>query len=610
MRTKTAEEASRSVAPQAASRTDAVLLALSALLPAVVAAAHLGNGADAARDEGVVRVLGLGWTGGWRTLDAVVSGLFMVLPIGTRAARAELAAAAVCGVAGAAAYVIARRLSAACATAPRLGPVVAAMASLTATLSAAWQLEATSVAGATLGAVLVLLPAALIVGDHARITRLPLAALVVGLACSYEPLVGAGALAGVLPFVLGPKGRASADERLPPRMRGTVFKTAAAFVLGLVPLAWAFLRRTSMLALPGAPLDLQAEGGTPRLGGLVGFLRAEIGWIGLALVLSGVGLALATKRARPFAAALVGIAAVGVLARVLRAPFGPAQFAAPVLAGIVAAWAFAGVAMQAIVRAVARAPVPLASASAAMVVVLELTFPVLSADDALQRLDARGRSAEAIWVDAALGPLPPHPVLLLRDERLLARFLAARATGEMRGDVTIVPLSELASPLASRALALEPRLLPLWRDLLLLNGPDEFALSSLAAARPLAVPFDPRWERALARHLLPAGLVGLFEPEPRGASDRQRVLVAFAAYRDRLAGALDPVRDPELAQMTREMLFARALTLAAIGERELATGTLDEARRYGPTDRRIDELARRLAAPARGPVDVRDLLPP
>ena len=71
--------------------THALMLGASALLPAVVAALHVGNVADAAHDEGIVRTLGLGWTGVWRGADALVAALFLVLPLGTRAARVAFA---------------------------------------------------------------------------------------------------------------------------------------------------------------------------------------------------------------------------------------------------------------------------------------------------------------------------------------------------------------------------------------------------------------------------------------------------------------------------------------------------------------------------------------
>jgi hypothetical protein len=583
------------------------MLALSGLVPAAVAAAHAGNVAHAARDAGVVRALGLGWTGAWHTLDAITSAFFLVVPFGTRAARAELAVAAVCGLAGVLGYLIARRLLAACATAPRFGSLVAAVASLTATLSPPWQIEATAVAGSTLGAALILLPLTIVLEEVGTgFERIPLAAFAVGLACSYEPLAGAAAIVAIgIWWVASPRVRGDAGTRWTPIV---LAKTVGALAVGLVPLAAGFLGRASTLALPAwAPPVLESSREHTAAASALSFVRMDVGWVGSALMVGGVGIGFAAKRSRPLAFALAAVIAVALAARALGTPCGPTHYGAPVLAGLLAAWGLAAVTMQAIVRAIAEARVPLASTSAALVVVLEVTFPVLALDDALARVEARGASAAAIWDDVALGPLPPRPVLLLSDPRLLTRLLAARATGELRGDAAIIPLADLGGALATRELAREPGLVPLWRDLLLLNAPDEFALSSLAAARPLALPFNPGWDHALARHLLPAGLVALFEPEPRGASDRQRALAAFAGDHARLLAALDPSHDPELSAQSFDLIFARALVFSAMGEREAAGAALDECRRLAPTAHRVDELGRRLAAPTRGPVETRDL---
>jgi hypothetical protein len=91
------------------------MLAVSVLLPACFAAAHAPNVADAAHDEGTVRALGLAWTGAWRALDAPFSGLFVWLPLGTRALRASLASAAACGASGGVLFLLGQALLAACA---------------------------------------------------------------------------------------------------------------------------------------------------------------------------------------------------------------------------------------------------------------------------------------------------------------------------------------------------------------------------------------------------------------------------------------------------------------------------------------------------------------
>src|SRR5579883_2387608 len=149
-------------APAPGARTHALMLAVSSLVPALAAAAHVVAVADAAHDDGVIRAVGLGWTGAWRALDAVLASVLVALPLGTRALRAGLASALLVGAACALLYVLARRLLAACAFAPRFGAAVACLATLATGLSAPWQLEGASPGGSVLGALLALAPLALL----------------------------------------------------------------------------------------------------------------------------------------------------------------------------------------------------------------------------------------------------------------------------------------------------------------------------------------------------------------------------------------------------------------------------------------------------------------
>ncbi|HWL86231.1 MAG TPA: hypothetical protein VNO21_10535, partial [Polyangiaceae bacterium] len=98
------------------------MLSLAAVLPALVALLHAENVADAAHDGAVIRAVGLGWDGPWRTLDAWVAAPFLTLPVGTEVFRAAMASAVVCGLAGGVAYAVTRALLASCAASPRLGP--------------------------------------------------------------------------------------------------------------------------------------------------------------------------------------------------------------------------------------------------------------------------------------------------------------------------------------------------------------------------------------------------------------------------------------------------------------------------------------------------------
>jgi hypothetical protein len=581
------------------------MAALAALVPACLAAAHLGNVADAAHDRGVARAMGLG-AQPWRGLDAIVAGVFAAVPLGTRVARAELGEAMVAAMAGAALFLVAWRFAAASADSPRLGALTAAIATFAAVGAPAWQMEAGSVAGSTTGALLVLLPLAALAraDEEGAPPRWREGAFALGLALGYEPLVGATALAGCAALVaVGANARRGAVAA----WRSEAKVLAACLAAGLAPLLLA-TARTRIAGIPlGAALgDAWAgERGASLTGSPAPFLRAELGVVLGALAIGGAVLAVLVPRARALGAALLAVVVAGFASGWAGAPLGPTRFGAPVLAATAAACALASVAMQAIVRAIAEAKVPLARASAAMVLVLELAIPVDSADEALLRTLPRARGAAALWDDLAWGELPPRTVVLLSDPRLARRAAAAQATGSLRGDVVVVP-AQTRGAVAARVLSQDAALVPLWRDLELAGSPSEASLSSLASVRPLAMAFEPRWGKALGRHLVPVALLDRFEPEPRGASDRKKALDLFAPKRERLARAAS--KDPELAEAAAYLLRARALDVAAGGDRDLVARTIDDLHAFAPDDPVGAAIVARLVL-GKAAVKVEDLRP-
>jgi hypothetical protein len=172
-------------------------------------------------------------------------------------------------------------------------------------------------------------------------------------------------------------------------------------------------------------------------------------------------------------------------------------------------------------------------------------------------------------------------VVLVTDARLAARAAAARASGSLRGDLAVVPTFARGAP-ASRVLASDAALVPLWRDLELAGLPSEASLSSLASARPVVMAYEPRWGRVLGKHLVPVALLDRFEPEPRGTSDRRRALEAFARGRERLARVA--AKDPELAAAAAYLLRARALDVAASGDRDLVGRAVEDLHAFSPED--------------------------
>jgi hypothetical protein len=228
-----------------------------------------------------------------------------------------------------------------------------------------------------------------------------------------------------------------------------------------------------------------------------------------------------------------------------------------------------------------------------------------SADEALLRTLPRASGAAALWDDLAWGELPARTVVLVTDARLGRRAAAAQATGALRGDVAVVP-AQTRGVAASHVLAEDAALVPLWRDLALAGSPSEASLSSLASVRPLAMAYEPRWGRALGRHLVPVALLDRFEPEPRGASDRRKALDLFAPKRVHLAQAA--AKDPELAQAAAYLLRARALDVAASGDRDLVGPAVDDLDAFAPNDPVGAAILARVA-PGKAGSKVDDLTP-
>ncbi|MGH7294210.1 MAG: hypothetical protein ACRELB_04725, partial [Polyangiaceae bacterium] len=241
----------------------------------------------------------------------------------------------------------------------------------------------------------------------------------------------------------------------------------------------------------------------------------------------------------------------------------------------------------------------------AMVLLLELVLPVDSADEALVRTLPRAAGASALWDDLAWGTLPPRAVVLLSEPRIGRRAAAAFAEGSLRGDVAVLPAYVRGAAL-DRELVKDPALIPLWRDLELQGSPSEAALSSLASARPLVSAYEPRWGRALGKHLVPLALLDRFEPEPRGASDRRKALEAFAPRRERLARVAG--KDPELAQAAAYLLRARALDVAASGDRDLVGRAVEDLHAFAPEDPVGTAIVARLVL-GHGSAKVDDLRP-
>jgi hypothetical protein len=171
---------------------------------------------------------------------------------------------------------------------------------------------------------------------------------------------------------------------------------------------------------------------------------------------------------------------------------------------------------------------------------------------------------------------------------------------------TVLDRSGLAQPLLRR----EPELVALVRETAMNGSPGEYALSTLADARPLYVELDPRWDRRLYDQLVPGSLWLGVAPHALGRSDRR---AALEGGRDSFRRIVRIAQDPQhLDPATLAVLAARAreqaLVLAALGDRKMLSGLLDELESIDPRNDFSKKLRSRLAKRKRGSVDVTGLL--
>lgn len=571
-----------------------VVRALDFLVPAapfVAATLHMRPTSDATHDEAIVRVLGLGSTGIWRGLDALVALPALALPWSTRLHRAEMTSALGAALAAAILYRLTRDLLQRCAVTTWLGPFVAAITTWAAVLGVAWQTEAVSPGGSTWGALLPFVFVLLLAEERVQNTSFAIGGLAIGLALSYEPLAGVAALVAAAAHL--------AVSRTKPSPRALLFAGGAAVVGVAAPIAFEASRRnlsTFALPVPSWTSGFLGTGEGPSRGDLVGFAHAELGWVALFAAAAGVVLAVIVPRARPTAMAMVAMTLVLAAAVLVGAPAGPDRYVATSLGFVAAAFVLAAVGMQAAVRAVARANVPFAQASAAMIVVLELTFPAIAMDESSLRAIDRKNRLGARWDDEALAGLPSGALVVPFDARVTLHLLAARAAETLRPDLTVLGFADVGGPAMLSALANDPKLAPVVRDLALTGAATELSLATLADARPLYVQYDPRWDKSLARHLVPGGVFDVFLPEPHGMTDRKRALDAFLPLRQKLEKDVATPRDPETTAITASLLRSRLDALAAIDEKEVLPRAIDDVRAFAPEDPTANRLVVKLVA--------------
>jgi hypothetical protein len=355
-------------------------------------------------------------------------------------------------------------------------------------------------------------------------------------------------------------------------------------------------------------VDAAAE----RTGALVSWLR-DVGIVSLGLAAIGAGWALIRRPTRWLAAPLVALVAADLAFPAARTALITADPLAPVRLLAVAALAIlAALGVHTLALGLGRSPLPMARQAAALLVVFDFTLVLITGEDSSYVADRRTQSAADIWTDEAIGNLPHRSLLLVRDPAVAWRLWAARHVRGERPDLVVVPMPLLArGSVAADLLRDEPALAPLVRDLVITGRPSEYALSTLADARPLYVELDPSWDPRLMNHLVPRPLWLGFAPAAVGRSDRSLALERGHRAFERALAAAKTAEYRE--QATLSILSSRAreqaVVLAKLGDRDAARELISGLREIDPDDAVAVEISARMQASRRGGVDVAGLIP-
>jgi hypothetical protein len=563
-------------------------------------------------DLPVVRALGLVPAGTEGRVTTVLVELASLVPLGGRWLRASWVGAFALALCAYLIYVLGRRVLERATDTPRLTPALALAAALTATLAQSFQLEGTVAGGAPLATALVL--AGLLLGFEALRRKDARLSVALG-ALTALTLSEAHAAALLLVAALVVQG--GAHWALPRVRTLAAFFGGFAVILGLsfVPLLIRPLAAHSGLdfghGLDASSLALVDASGA-RTTALASWL-ADVGVISFGLAVGGLTLGLLRKSTRgsvaPLLAFVLGdlaipVSRVGVLT--------PDALGALRLLAIVTLAVSAALAVQASAVALTRARIPFAEPASVLLVVFDFTLVFVGAEDSAFAADRRGEAAAQVWTDEALASVPPGGLLLLRSEAVAWRLLAARVVRGQRPDLVVVPMPLLErGNVRARLLASEPALAPLIREVALSGRPSEYALSTLADARPLFIEFDPELDHAQLEHLIPEPFFMRFAPEPLGRSDRVAgLLEGLDEFREVIA---ETERDGARDAATRSVLLAethgQALVAAALGDRKNVEAALATVRELDPEDVLARELTAQLKAKPRGELSLAQLLP-
>jgi hypothetical protein len=533
-----------------------------------------------------------------------------LIPLGGRLMRAAWVSGLALGVSALALYVIARRLLDANAWTPTLTPALALAGALLAALSPSWQLEGVAVGGASVASAVVLL--ALLPGQTAPAhdARLWLIrGTLVGLACGESYVAG-------LVLVAALAARVGVLREELPRRFVLLFLAGVLSTVSLCALHW-------LLGPPDETgwfgLISETRTGPASFAALhTGRPSPPIAWLDevgvFAAVLAGGGAlwGLLRTATRGLLVPLV----VLVLADAVFPVRGSNELAVDPLTplrllAIASLAVAASLGVHTVSLALRKARLPLAESASVLLVVLFATMVLVTCEDAGVLTKRHDRLAAEAWTDEALAALPARSLLLVRTPALFWRLWAARAVRGERPDLVLAPVPVLGkSGLARPLLRREPELSALVRETAMNGSTSEYALSSLADARPLYVELDPSWDRRLFEQLVPGTLWLGFAPHALGRSDRKAALEGGReSFRRVVTVAQDPLRpDPATLAVLVARAREQALVLAALGDRKILSGVLSELDTMDPGSRFSKEMRGRLGRSARGGIDIGGLI--
>lgn len=547
-------------------------------------------------DLPVVRSLGLVPSGTEGLISTALTQLLALMPLGGRLLRAGWVSALGLALAGAIAFRLIHRALTLSLPTPRLSPLLALAATMTAVLAPNWQLEGTLAGGVTLGVALALTAIWVAVGVQARWATLALGALIGATAVESHAAalaLGVALLSRLLLVRRWPKPHVAIELLL-------------GVAAPLVP--WALF----LLLRPLSPnVDLDLSGGigssslmsvdaaAERTTALAAWL-SDAGLLPCLLGLFGLVLAVFRRSIRalgaPFAA-LVAVdlgfpsAKIGILASDTLAPVR--------LLSLIAIAGASALAVQAAATYMRRARLPFAEPASALLVVFHFTLAFAAVEDSAYAADRRDQVAADSWTDEALDALPPSSLLLVRSEALAYRLWAAQIARGARTDLIVIP-----EPLLERGnvtqllLRQEPALAPLVREMALSGAPTEFSLSSLSDARPLFVEIDARWSKRLRDHLAPRAFFPRFSAHPLGRSDRAQSLKENDdGWQRALSVATKPgARDAATLAVMQSELRDRAQLLVDAGDHDAAELAVHSLFAIDPHDSVAATLTARLTA--------------